>query len=322
MHPCRLCRKLMHTRWCNRAIDLLIDTVNGVTRFLGKIFFVTVLAAVTFIIFSFYYCLVPYFIQFSTKFSLILHLIFSHYLLLNIIFHYCKAVFTNPGKVTNAAKVDAEQVRYFRAKGTYRICKHCNQVKPPRTYHCSVCNSCILKMEHHCPWINNCVGWLNHKFYLLFMWFLWIGCFYYTITAFPLFKAQHRYFEDNQTLRQWMENVRSDGETFRSILIFSWVICFAVILALGVLVIWQSWLVSFGETSVERLKSSYNRKQCKKQGRVYTSVHDCGFKENWKKMLGFRNRREFFTKVLLPSSDIGDEARTQAVYILKPADLL
>lgn len=53
-----------------------------------------------------------------------------------------------------------------------KYCAKCKAFKPSRAHHCSACQRCIIKMDHHCPWINNCVGIGNHKFFLLFI--LWI----------------------------------------------------------------------------------------------------------------------------------------------------
>jgi len=51
----------------------------------------------------------------------------------------------------------------------YRFCTQCSIYKPDRAHHCSRCNQCILRMDHHCPWIANCVGFMNYKFFLLFL---------------------------------------------------------------------------------------------------------------------------------------------------------
>ncbi|KAG6329831.1 hypothetical protein ID866_9257 [Astraeus odoratus] len=53
----------------------------------------------------------------------------------------------------------------------YRYCGRCKIVKPHRTHHCRACGTCVLKYDHHCPWIGQCVGAFNQKFFVNFL--LW-----------------------------------------------------------------------------------------------------------------------------------------------------
>ena len=64
---------------------------------------------------------------------------------------------------------------------TYRFqfCKDCQEVMPPRAYHCEVCKKCVLRMDHHCPWVGTCIGLLNYKFY-------WQFLFYTTLSLLTL----------------------------------------------------------------------------------------------------------------------------------------
>merc|ERR1711879_105172 len=57
-------------------------------------------------------------------------------------------------------------------------CKTCQLTKPARSKHCSLCNVCIAKFDHHCIWINNCVGVGNHKWFLGFLFWHLVICFY------------------------------------------------------------------------------------------------------------------------------------------------
>ena len=68
-----------------------------------------------------------------------------------------------------------------------RYCEICMVVKPDRAHHCSVCGSCILKMDHHCPWVNNCVGFHNYKYFMLFLAYALLYCFYIAGTSLQYF---------------------------------------------------------------------------------------------------------------------------------------
>ena len=64
----------------------------------------------------------------------------------------------------------------------YRYCKSCEQIKPPRTHHCSLCGVCVLRMDHHCPWVGTCVGIKNHKYFLQFLIYTCVGCAFAGLT--------------------------------------------------------------------------------------------------------------------------------------------
>lgn len=72
-------------------------------------------------------------------------------------------------------------------EGFIRYCRICRAYKPDRAHHCSVCKRCILRMDHHCVFINNCVSFYNHKFFIAFVTYAFLGCVIVSVVAFPTF---------------------------------------------------------------------------------------------------------------------------------------
>ena len=77
-------------------------------------------------------------------------------------------------------------------------CKKCVEVKPARTHHCSICNKCVFLYDHHCPWINNCVGLENYRYFLLFIFYLFVGLVYNGITIVAIWN--HHIYNDHKAL--------------------------------------------------------------------------------------------------------------------------
>mmetsp|Transcript_57927 Transcript_57927/g.186038 ORF Transcript_57927/g.186038 Transcript_57927/m.186038 type:complete len:377 (+) Transcript_57927:134-1264(+) len=100
------------------------------------------------------------------------------------VFSICLAVWwkassANPGTVT-PLNVDelCEIYKWDEQIFTAAQCKTCEVTKPARSKHCSLCNSCVARFDHHCIWINNCVGVGNHRWFLGFLFWHVVLCFY------------------------------------------------------------------------------------------------------------------------------------------------
>ncbi|KAG6780968.1 hypothetical protein POTOM_013848 [Populus tomentosa] len=146
------------------------------------------------------------------SFIAFLVLVLFHSLLVMLLWSYFTTVLTDPGVPPNwrpsidEESGDADPLVGLGYEGTdlglnqpatfgepanpqLRVCRKCNQFKPPRCHHCSVCGRCILKMDHHCVWVVNCVGALNYKYFLLFLFYTFLLTTLVTLSLLRLFIA-------------------------------------------------------------------------------------------------------------------------------------
>ena len=49
------------------------------------------------------------------------------------------------------------------------LCTYCEIIKSETSFHCVMCGRCVEMFDHHCPFINNCLGYLNYKYFLVFI---------------------------------------------------------------------------------------------------------------------------------------------------------
>lgn len=84
----------------------------------------------------------------------------------------------------------------------HKKCQDCDYIKPIRTHHCSVCNRCVFIMDHHCPWVNNCLGLENHRYFLLFIFYLMLGSLYMLATIVSIWN--HHTYKQNNSLMSFL----------------------------------------------------------------------------------------------------------------------
>ncbi|KAF5887984.1 putative palmitoyltransferase ZDHHC16 [Clarias magur] len=240
------------TNW-DTVLDSIFEPiywlVDNLTRWFGVVFVSLVIALTSSVVVIVYLCVLPLIVRSYPAHWILWHFGYGHWNLVNIVFHYYKAVTTSPGR-SPQEKCDIP---------TVTICKKCIVPKPARTHHCSICNTCVLKMDHHCPWLNNCVGHFNHRYFFSFCVYMTMGCIYCSISAkdmfFDAYNAIESYYQTPPP------QFTSDEKLFHKSLLYLWVLTSSVAVALGGLTIWHAVLITRGETSVER---HINRKERKR----------------------------------------------------------
>lgn len=154
-------------------------------------------------------------------------------------------------------------------------CHVCQMNSPPRSHHCPVCEVCVIKRDHHCVFTGNCVGFQNHRYFMLMVLYLWIGCvyvilfnldYYFNVLGHPSFTLILKLIFPGLA---WTLGYVTMFEL--SILIVSGVNCMAMFL-FTCLLGFQFFFITRGQTQFE----------CKKKIREYT----LSFSENWKIVLG------------------------------------
>nr|XP_058967600.1 palmitoyltransferase ZDHHC16B-like isoform X1 [Pocillopora verrucosa] len=304
------------------VVDTIFEPVfclfDFFVRILGPAFLLVVIGLTTSVVVIYYAYLLPVIQEYSTPW-VVFHLITAHWLLINIVFHYFKVVFTSPGLAPQ--ETNLEDLK----SGKYSLCKKCVRIKPPRSHHCSICKRCVLKMDHHCPWINNCVGHFNHRYFISFCFFMCLGTIYVTVTSSNLF-IKHFFHDWNyklipssnvsngrnvtslsskpifDKLHQKKFNHEADGvsESEHSSVLYVFILCSTVTLALGVLTGWHCHLIGRGETSIEWHSNIEEARTFRKQGLVFRNPYNFGTWNNWRILLGLVEGRSWL-RVLLPS---------------------
>ncbi|CAM9124158.1 unnamed protein product [Laminaria digitata] len=158
-------------------------------------------------------------------------------------------------------------------------CKKCKEPKPARAHHCHVCDQCIVNMDHHCPWMNNCVGYLNYRYFVLFLLYMFVGCVYAVLISAPHFLAMA-----NNTGRH--RKPTASETKAQSAVMLTFVLALSVGIAISVLLGWHIYLVLTAQTTIEFYQNQTNRSRSRQWGEVWSNPFDVGYKGNWQQVFG------------------------------------
>lgn len=102
-----------------------------------------------------------------------LHFIFGTFIMLNIVGNFTYTVLCDTSTVRNVISISNA-----KTENGWWLCTVCESVSPPRSWHCHTCDTCILKRNHHCVFVGYCIGFYNHRYFIMFLWYLFLGAAY------------------------------------------------------------------------------------------------------------------------------------------------
>jgi len=166
-------------------------------------------------------------------------------------------------------------------------CKNTGVPKPPRSHYCHVRKSIVLNMDHYCPWMFNTVGFLNYRYFVSFLIWLWVGCF------FVAFEAGDHVFRKIGIKGGKNPQYRHDEQS----IMFLFVLCLSVGIAVSILMFWHIYLVLTAQTTIE-FYGNFTRRSKWRGERPWRNPYDAGsYKKNWQRLFG----RGVYFFGLLPS---------------------
>jgi len=277
---------------CSYLMKWMLD--NGM-RVVGPLFVLLAVTLIGGVIYVLLFDLIPYYTENISPYAGMVLLGITILLSTNIFFNYYMIVVTPPGHTPEVDEAEANKIEQLmrqeagheikKGEGFSRFCKFCKKAKPPRSHHCHICKSCVLRMDHHCPWVNNCVGFYNHKYFVLFLLYLWCGCGFVAITSLIPFRASTDY--------------RAVFVGSRTMVLFAFVISISVFLALSLLLGWHIYLVFTGQTTIEFYYNRTKARHARMRGEVHQNEYDLGSAKNWNIFFG---PGRFWFSWLLPTT--------------------
>lgn len=200
-----------------------------------------------------------------------LHFVLGTFIMLNIVGNFTYTVLCDTSTVRNVMPIGTA-----KPENGWWLCAACETLSPPRSWHCHTCDTCILKRNHHCVFVGYCIGFYNHRYFIMFLWYLFLGAAY-AFCYGSFFVWSRVSFEFSTILRMvfplviFFFGIDMSIDQFYLVL---YVVSFVGTLYAGVLCIYHFNLIFRGVVSNESNKNNY--------------MYNMGWKNNIKDVFGER----------------------------------
>ncbi|KAL0490021.1 palmitoyltransferase [Acrasis kona] len=215
------------------------------------------------------------------------------FLAFNLMFNYIQCIRTPPGAPTQEWLDEVEgKIDELRRAGSSipgkqfsKYCNRCEQAKPARAHHCHICDKCVLRMDHHCPWVNNCIGYNNHRYFILFLFYLWTSAIHVCIVLSLV--SLDKVWYNEEIWYQW-------GTWLAFVNILSGSMAVTMTGFFG----WHVYLLLTNQTTIEFQFNKFKVVTAKRSGKSSLNEYDVGMRSNVEQLFGTIDRWIF---MFLPS---------------------
>lgn len=202
------------------------------------------------------------------------------WLLVMILFSYFATIMTNPGlapespsrdlrvraeALTPPALVEAHEPGALdpRSGGEFTTeDRRTGRWKPPRAHYDHVSGNVVLRFDHYCPWVWNAIGHFNYRYFIGFLVYMFAGCIYFAILAFPLFQVKN---QPEGIPAGWRVHVN-----------VGLVLPLSVAMAVGLFALWHGFLAATNQTTIEFFHNLSRAARARERGYVSPLIPSFG----------------------------------------------
>ena len=312
-----------------------LEGIRIIMRFLGPLLVILASSLLLFVLYVFITTLLPS-LAMGSPLLYGFHLAVGIFLIINVFFNYlscalipagCPVACDEPGRyfgrsvnMIDGRMMTLENYRLEVAPFvSYKYCNKCRALKPPRTHHDSISGRCILVMDHYCPWMGSAVGYHNYRYFILFLFYMFVGALYVIfITTRELFliprmiaaqAAQEKLRLADQEKTNLAGHILimsrgvaggmdggsaanydmkrlAPGSQEEQLVLFVFILGVAASISVGVLLFWHIYLSITNQTTIEFYFNMAERIDAKKAGTTFKNPYDQGWRKNLKRVFG------------------------------------
>ena len=159
-------------------------------------------------------------------------------------------------------------------------CSRTKSPKAPRSHFDSITKKQVLNMDHYCPWMFRPIGYMNYRYFWLFLFWVWTGCLYCILmTAVPVLSLhKHKAVFGVKVPRKSRPTVS-----------FIFIITSAVGFAVSMLFFWHVHLLFTAQTTIEFHGNRTRTRRAKARGELFINPYNMGYYRNWCHIFGTGN---------------------------------